>query len=87
MFYKGKNGSFFKETYKSGVKQGRAKIYYPDHQKFGRVKFFEGNYEKGLLHGEVKKYHLNGNVAEEYNVIEGNIEGIAKYYNKDNILI
>ena len=71
---------------KDGYLQGVGRVYYKD----GKLKTAL-NYNKGVLHGFVLEFDhakngkFNGNITEKVPYVNGQKEGIATYYNDENI--
>ncbi|WP_375559921.1 tetratricopeptide repeat protein [Bernardetia sp. OM2101] len=77
-----KNGKpSVRETYKSGVLNGKRTHYYQNGQAFWEVEF-----ENGINSGEWKQYYPDGNTMEEKQYKFGRLEGSLKRYHPNGKL-
>jgi uncharacterized protein len=72
----------YEETYKSGLQEGKKRIFYPSGKLYSEFDFKKGDYE-----GAYTIYHANGKLAETGTYLHDELNGIKKYFAEDGTVI
>jgi antitoxin component YwqK of YwqJK toxin-antitoxin module len=67
--------------YVKNRKEGPYEIFYPLHEKYGKVKALEATYKNGYIEGEVKEFNDVGVMVASSHFVKGKKEGEAFLYN------
>ena len=73
--------------YKNNKREGPYQIYYPENEKFGRVKAFQATYKNNKIEGEVIEYAPSGVQISITHYTAGLKEGLAQLFDVSGRLL